>query len=159
MVLIHFTKRELETIFVHRFSTDTMPFTYIFRNSAHYHILAGLIFGYIVYHPIYSTSIRTTPQTLITLVLFTYFELSNLKTHLTLRALRPEGSRVRGIPRGYGFDWPFGGITCPHYFFEIMAWVVVACWTWCWGILPFLAVAIFIMDRWASQVRFFFHLK
>ncbi|KAJ3476755.1 hypothetical protein NLI96_g10946 [Meripilus lineatus] len=31
MVMLHFLKREYETLFVHRFSHGTMPFAYIFR--------------------------------------------------------------------------------------------------------------------------------
>jgi very-long-chain enoyl-CoA reductase len=153
MVVLHFIKREFETMFIHRFSADTMPFTYIFRNSAHYWALAGLVFGYIVYHPEYSTLQRTHRQTILALVFYAYFELSNLYTHITLRRLRPEGSRVRQVPHGYGFDWPFGGISCANYFFEIMAWVVIGVWSGCIGVLPFLAVAVFIMDRWAQGVR------
>jgi very-long-chain enoyl-CoA reductase len=152
MVLLHFLKRECETLFVHRFSADTMPLAYIFRNSGHYWALGGVVFGYILYHPSNSLVDRTSTQTAIALALYAYAELSNLYTHLTLRRLRPEGSRVRRIPYGYGFDWPFGGLSCPHYFFEIMAWIVIALWTWTVGILPFMGVAIFIMDHWAQQV-------
>lgn len=59
---------------------------------------------------------------------------------------------MRHIPHGYGFDWPFGGVSFPHYFFEIMAWGVIGLWTGTWGILPFLGIAVFIMDRWAMAV-------
>src|SRR5215472_3310845 len=45
---------------------------------------------------------------------FQFAELSNFHTHLTLRALRPVGSRKRGIPFGYGFNL----VTCPNYMFE-----------------------------------------
>lgn len=152
MVVLHFLKREFETLFIHRFSTDTMPLAYIIRNSAHYWILCGIIFGYIVYHPSYSIVQRTSTQANLTLILFAYFELSNLWTHLTLRDLRAEGTRTRQIPRGYGFDWPFGGLSFPNYFFDFMVWVVVAVWSQCWGIVPFMGVAVFIMDRWAQQV-------
>src|SRR5271170_4968581 len=153
MVVLHFLKREFETLFIHRFSSDTMPSVYIIRNSAHYWALSGLVFGYIVYHPAFSHIQRTRSQAILALILYAYAELSNLYTHVTLRNLRPVGSRVRQIPHGYGFDWPFGGISCANYFFEIMAWIVIAVWSGCWGVLPFLAIAVYIMDRWAQGVR------
>lgn len=74
MVMLHFLKREYETLFVHRFSHGTMPFSYIFRkyvyiisflitpsltphhSSAHYHILGGVGLAYSVYGPIYSST-------------------------------------------------------------------------------------------------------
>lgn len=152
MVELHFFKREFETLFVHRFAADTMPLLYIFRNSGHYWALGGVVFGYVVYHPAYSHVVRTPNQTILTLVLFTWAELSNLYCHVTLRNLRPAGTRTRQIPRGYGFDWPFGGISCANYFFEVVAWVVVGLWSWCFGILPYILTGIWIMDRWAQQV-------
>ena len=152
MVVLHFLKREFETLFVHRFSADTMPFVYLFRNSGHYWALAGIVFGYVMYLPAFSHSQHTSTQLVLTVTIYLYAELSNLYTHVILRKLRPEGTRVRQIPRGYGFDWPFGGISCANYFFEIMAWVVIALWSGCWAVVPFLVTAIFFMDRWAQGV-------
>lgn len=31
MVMLHFLKREYESVFVHRYSHGTMPFAYVFR--------------------------------------------------------------------------------------------------------------------------------
>merc|ERR1719361_2834880 len=39
MIIIHYMKREFETVFVHRFSASTMPILNIFKNSFHYWIL------------------------------------------------------------------------------------------------------------------------
>ncbi|CCO36840.1 enoyl reductase [Rhizoctonia solani AG-1 IB] len=54
LVMLHFLKRELETIFVHRFSHATMPVGNLFRNSAHYHLLSGLLLSLALYGPWYS---------------------------------------------------------------------------------------------------------
>lgn len=49
----HFCKRELETVFVHRFSHPTMPLFNLFKNCAHYWIFA-LVVGYPLCHPDYT---------------------------------------------------------------------------------------------------------
>ncbi|KIY43800.1 hypothetical protein FISHEDRAFT_51865 [Fistulina hepatica ATCC 64428] len=133
MIVVHFIKRELETMFVHRFSHGTMPVFNIFKNSGHYHILAGLFIAYDVYREKYSAwspfirhTIRDDPNFLnICLAVWVFAELSNLRTHLILRNLRPVGTRKRGIPHGYGF----GLVSCPNYFFEIIAWCVICTMT------------------------------
>lgn len=51
LVMAHFIKRELETIFIHRFSHGTMPFRNVFKNSAHYWLLSGVNLAYWVYGP------------------------------------------------------------------------------------------------------------
>lgn len=53
-------------------------------------------------------------------------ELSNLWTHLTLRSLRPAGTRTRQIPYGYGFNL----VSCPNYTFEILGWLAICAMTW-----------------------------
>ena len=40
---------------------------------------------------------------------------------MTLRSLRSPGTRTRAIPYGYGFSL----VSCPNYFFEILAWTVI----------------------------------
>lgn len=53
-------------------------------------------------------------------------EVCNFSTHLTLRNLRPAGSKARGIPRGTLFKF----VSCPNYLFEILAWTIVVGMTW-----------------------------
>lgn len=70
MVLLHFIKREYESVYVHRFrygecdacdddSNDTMPLRNLPKNCFHYWILSGLFIAYYLYHPSY-TAVRTT---------------------------------------------------------------------------------------------------
>jgi len=54
MLFLHYIKRELETLFVHRFSNDTMPFFNVFKNSTHYWILLGVGAMYFLVHPKYT---------------------------------------------------------------------------------------------------------
>jgi len=154
-VMLHFFKRQLETIFVHRFSHDTMPFMNIFKNSAHYHLLSGVALAYAIYSPTYSatssyirSTIRADPRFLWTgAAIWLVAELSNLHSHLTLRGLRPPGTRTRAIPYGYGFSL----VSCPNYFFEMVAWTVVAGLTGSWVAWGFLVVASVQMAIWAAK--------
>lgn len=57
-----------------------------------------------------------------------FAEISNLITHITLRNLRPAGSRKRAIPQGYGFSL----VSLPNYFFESLAWFAIALMTGSW---------------------------
>lgn len=42
-VFMHFTKRELETVYIHRFSNATMPLKNLPKNCFHYWVLGGLM--------------------------------------------------------------------------------------------------------------------
>ncbi|KAF8960058.1 3-oxo-5-alpha-steroid 4-dehydrogenase-domain-containing protein [Flammula alnicola] len=154
-VMLHFVKRELETLFVHRFSHDTMPWFNIVKNSTHYHILSGVLLAADVYRPKFSATspyivntIRNNDRFLwICAGLWAFAELSNLHTHLTVRALRPAGSRKRGIPYGYGFNF----VSFPNYFFETVAWAVICVMTGSVGAAIFTVVAVGQMAIWAVK--------
>lgn len=153
MVMGHFIKRELETAFVHRFSHGTMPLFNVFKNSFHYHLLSGLNLAYWVYGPATARgtllAAKLENPTLMALFtgIFLFAELSNLSTHITLRNLRPPGTRVRRIPYGYGFDL----VSCPNYLFETIAWISVAAMTRSLAAVFFLVVSTGQMYVWAIK--------
>ncbi|KDR78648.1 hypothetical protein GALMADRAFT_223906 [Galerina marginata CBS 339.88] len=154
-VMLHFAKRELETLYVHRFSHDTMPWLNIFRNSGHYWIFGGIFLAVDVYRPKFSANSPYIVNTFrdnelflwICAGLWAFAELSNLHTHLTVRSLRPAGSRKRGIPRGYGF----GLVSFPNYFFEILGWAIICGMTGSIGALLFTVIASVTMGKWALK--------
>ncbi|OJT03365.1 hypothetical protein TRAPUB_6034 [Trametes pubescens] len=135
--MLHFFKRELETLFVHRFSHGTMPFTNVFKNPS-----------FAATSPYIRGTIRENPTFLwASLAVWLFAELSNLHTHIALRNLRPAGSTARAIPRGYGFAL----VSCPNYFFETVGWTVIAVMTGSYAAWLFLAVSTYQMVVWAVK--------
>ena len=157
LVTLHFVKRELETVFVHRFSSATMPVSNIFKNSFHYWVLAGLNMAYWIYSP--TATIAPSPSLAADWVvvypavtLYVLAELANLSAHLSLRGLRRPGTTDRGIPRGLGFDL----VTSPNYLFEVLAWLAIWILTRSLSTGVFLVVAGAQMYAWArkKEVRY-----
>ena len=148
MVLLHYGKRELETLFVHRFSNATMPFFNVFKNSAHYWILMGFCSMYFLLHPDY-TSPQWCTDTIhwILFAMFCSFEFMNLMCHITLRNLRKPGSTERGIPKGWGFDM----VSCANYFWESLCWLTFSVSTQCAGAYLFWIVSTVQMAAWAMK--------
>ncbi|KAA8648755.1 trans-2-enoyl-CoA reductase (NADPH) TSC13 [Aspergillus tanneri] len=150
LLSVHFLKREYETIFIHRFSNATMPARNIFKNSAHYWILAGFNIAYWVFRPDAAASTsQPSPALLYSgLALFVFGELANLNAHLVLRDLRRPGTTERGIPSGLGFSL----VTCPNYLFEVIAWLGVYLVSGLsWSVLFFITVGAAQMASWAKK--------
>jgi very-long-chain enoyl-CoA reductase len=149
LVLLHFLKREFETMFVHRFSLATMPARNIFKNSGHYWVFSGLLLAYFTYAPDSPTQTGsiTSPLTILGVLLFIIGEAGNLNAHLVLRDLRREGTTERGIPRGIGF----GLVTCPNYMFETIAWLGIWAVNRSLSTVVFLVLAVAQMASWALK--------
>jgi very-long-chain enoyl-CoA reductase len=149
LITLHFVKRELETLFVHRFSAATMPAFNIFKNSAHYWLLAGLNIAYWTYAPSAAAAAvgDWTPLLALGTALFAVGELGNLYAHLVLRSLRATGTKTRGVPQG----WMFRLVTCPNYMFEGIAWAGLCAVTMSWSTVLFTVVGVAQMAVWAKK--------
>lgn len=144
MVLGHYLKREFETMFVHRFSSETMPLMNILKNSAHYWILFGVCNMYFFLKP---SNVKSIEFDTVMASCFAIFEFLNYKTHVVLKNLRKEGSTERGIPRGWGFDQ----VSCANYLWESCAWFSFALMAKIWGGYAFLSFSFIQMLLWAIK--------
>lgn len=109
-------KRELETLFIHRFSHATMPWKNLIKNCMYYWGAAFAV-AYFVNHPLYTPPAKDLVSS--GLCLFFFMQLGNFICHWTLRNLRPPGTKIRRIPHGGLFEY----VSCPNYTYEITAWL------------------------------------
>ncbi|KAI0882565.1 3-oxo-5-alpha-steroid 4-dehydrogenase-domain-containing protein [Annulohypoxylon maeteangense] len=147
MVMAHFVKRELETMFLHKFSAATMPFAYIFRNSVFYWAMAGFLGALEIYAPFSPAAVAPdapSPLTYFGFFLFAVGEILNFDVHWYLAHLRKPGETDRKIPRGHGF----GIVTCPNYMYEIIAWIGIIIVTRSPSLFAFICVGSYYMYTW-----------
>ena len=110
--MFHFSKRFLETLFVHSFSKASMPLTNLFKNCGYYYSAAALVAWDVARRGDVGISKAAA-------VAFFAFEALNGYTHLHLAGLRADGSREAKVPTA----WPFRYVCSPNYTFEILSWV------------------------------------
>lgn len=149
MIMAHFVKRELEVLFVHKFSANTMPAAFIVRNSFFYWVFAGLLGALEVYAP-FSPAARaepflSQPSDVLGLALYVVGELCNANVHWYLSTLRKPGETARKIPNGLGFSL----VTCPNYMFEIIAWAGIILITRSPSLVVFITIGSYFMYIWA----------
>ncbi|KAK7881154.1 hypothetical protein WMY93_029563 [Mugilogobius chulae] len=84
---IHYIKRLVETIFVHRFSHGTMPLRTIVWNCAYYWGFSAWL-AYYINHPLYTPPSYGDLQINYALAIFVMCELGNFSIHLTLNSLK-----------------------------------------------------------------------
>ncbi|XXH05299.1 DNA mismatch repair protein msh6 [Hypoxylon texense] len=148
MIMGQFAKRELESLFVHRFSNATMPLRNVFKNSFHYWVLSGALLAWFAYSPEISVSSNgLSPLAYLGLFLYAVGLSMNTYIHLIQRSLRPAGTDQRRIPSGPGFAW----VTCPNYMFETLTWTGVFLVVRNWSVLLFIVVSVAQMKVWADK--------
>lgn len=150
--ILHFVKRELETLFVHKFSKPSVPVFNIVRNSAYYWGFAAAV-AYFVCHP------QATPVSenlgLIALGGMAVMELGNLAVHLWFSMQRKaDKDAARPVPAGSLFF-----VSCPNYFFEIAAWCFFSVMvnnhpaSWAFTLVGGGQMALWAMDRHKAYIK------
>lgn len=148
----HFIKRELETLFVHKFSRPTMPLRNIFKNSIYYWSFAAFI-GYVLCHPDYTQP--SALQSNIGAIMMVVFELLNFAVHVKFSTMRSgDGDQRRGAPTGILFSL----VSCPNYFFEVMSWVSFSIGTntiagWFFTLAGFLQMTEWALKRHRDYIK------
>ncbi|XP_058799796.1 very-long-chain enoyl-CoA reductase [Phymastichus coffea] len=145
---LHYIKRLLETLFVHRFSHATMPMRNLFKNCSYYWLFAMYV-AYHVNHPLYTPP--SNVRFLVGLAIFLLCELGNLSIHLALRNLRPPGTTVRKIPKPTGNPLTilFNFVSCPNYTYEVGSWIGFTIMTQCIPAGLFMLAGAYQMTVWA----------
>ncbi|CAO3623495.1 unnamed protein product [Mucor hiemalis] len=133
------------------FEHSAMQTATFYMNSAHYWFLSGINLAFWVFGPWFAQGKIASERSDVWLwgcvAVWAWAEISNLITHITLRNLRPPGTRVRAIPYGYGFDL----VSCPNYLFETIGWTAVCFLTTSWSAFLFNIVATGQMYVWAVK--------
>lgn len=114
MPILHYAKRTLETLFLHKYSGPIDLFSSIFI-SLFYSLIAGGI--------AYFNGIEFVAPDLLFIfgvILFVLGEAGNFAHHYILAKLR--GNTLDYVLPSGGL---FSRVTCPHYLFEIIAWIGV----------------------------------
>jgi len=147
---LHYAKRLLETLFVHRFSHATMPILNLFKNCSYYWGFA-FIMGYYINHPLYTPAYFGKAQIYFGVAGFLLSELGNFSIHIALRNLRPAGSKERKIPMPTSnpFTQLFNFVSCPNYSYEAYAWAFFTILTQCLPAGLFAAAGFGQMALWA----------
>jgi protein-S-isoprenylcysteine O-methyltransferase Ste14 len=111
-IMIHFLKRTYEVLFLHKYSGPIQPLTFVIIVVT-YALIAGLISA------LNAQAIPAVDALFVVgIVLFVIGQIGNFYHHKLLADLRKKEDGYH-IPRGGWFE----KATCPHYFFELLAWV------------------------------------
>lgn len=136
-ITLHFVKRTLEVLFVHKYSGYMQTFTFVIIVVT-YALIGGMISG---------LNVKAIPAMdalfYLGIVLFIIGEVGNYYHHKLLADLR-SGTTGYFIPRGGWFKYA----TCPHYFFELLAWLgIVLMSRHLFTVLAFIAMFGYLTGR------------
>ncbi|KAI8642664.1 3-oxo-5-alpha-steroid 4-dehydrogenase-domain-containing protein [Parasitella parasitica] len=114
-VFVHYLKRVLEVLFVHRYSGQCKLSDNILIS------LSYSLFSLLVYKLASNVPNPSSKAMLLGAIIFLVGEYINFYHHLILRDLRKDGSKEYKIPTGALFDY----VWCPHYTGEIITFIAI----------------------------------
>jgi very-long-chain enoyl-CoA reductase len=119
--IIHYMKRLYESIYIHKFSAQTMPLKNLYKNTFYYGG-SGLLLGYFSNTEDLSYKITNNNLLYYNNVIGLWFlcQLGNGYCHYYLSTLRTDNNFSHIIPKNYLFQL----VCCPNYTFEIMGWLL-----------------------------------
>ena len=125
----HFSKRVLETLFVHSFSKSSMPLVNLFKNCGYYWTAAFVVAWDVARMASATTAASASAMTYAFIGLFLLCEGLNGFCHLHLASLRSGSSKEKtGVSASettmVPTAWPFQLVSSPNYSFEILSWVM-----------------------------------
>jgi very-long-chain enoyl-CoA reductase len=146
MGVFHFGKRVLESLFVHKFSRDTMPIKNLFVNVIYYWLLFGISCGYSLFNNHYSNSLSN--MSCLYFGLFFVFEYMNFKCHMLQKIAKEESQgEYKILPGKYGFQY----VSCANYFWEFLSWLSFSLFTGTINFYVFTFCGLFVMTKWAME--------
>jgi very-long-chain enoyl-CoA reductase len=140
---VHFVRRSLESLFVHRYSGRPVPPADFIVEYVYYWGFA-LWIGWSLRDDAWSLPDRAS--VLWGTALFALGEVGNAWAHQKLRSLRQTGGQTaRAIPHGGLFSW----VSSPHYLFEITSWCGFVLVSQLWAAAAFLILGSCILTTYA----------
>ncbi|CAO2833060.1 unnamed protein product [Amaranthus hypochondriacus] len=118
---IHFLKRVLEVLFVHKFGDSGVAIDSAIPITLSYFLSTATM----IYAQHLSAQLPEPPVDLkyVGIPLFLLGIAGNFYHHYILSTLRKKGEKEYKIPKGGLFDF----VVCPHYLFEVLGFVGVSC--------------------------------
>ena len=150
---IHFLKRVLETLFLHKYSTKVNYSVGAFI-GVYYTLVSWIILHF---NKLAEVGLPGGPkESILGVLLFAFGEAGNFYHHYLLARLRREKGGVDQkylVPEGGLFSWG-NGVTCPHYLFELLAWLGISLISQdIHSYLAFASMASYLGGRSVSQTR------
>ncbi|KAI7809854.1 trans-2, partial [Triplophysa rosa] len=147
---LHYIKKLVETIFIHRFSDGTLPLRTIMQICLYYWGFAAWQ-AYYINHPLYTPATYGKLQIYSALAMFLICECGNLSVHLVLNQISCIGSRPIEIPypTRNPLTWLFFFVSCPNYTYEVGSWLSFTVMTQCVPVGVFAFLGFAQMTMWA----------